>query len=258
MGIEEQLMRVGLTEYESKVMVSIVKYGETSAKEISLSSGVPYSRIYNTINDLLLKEWIKKKDGRPSLFSAGDLNERINEIINDNRILAEKIKVNLENLSENNRYELLPTINVERTWKNFFKKIEELSNTSKQLTCVFGFYNPKAFDRINLIFKNKYYTKNLFVKSDIIDNNFINELKTIVPSFHIRILPFTPRVLLFLFDGKNILIVLPLSENYKSDDEEIKFLEIRNFEIGKLLEKMIEIAMVESLPFDSLNSKIKG
>lgn len=250
MEIEEQLMRVGLTEYESKVMVSIVKYGEASAKEISLSSGVPYSRVYDTINDLLKKDWIKKKDGRPSLFCVGDINDRINEYINDNKLLAEKIKVNLESLSENSRYELLPTINVERTWKNFFKKIDELSNVSKQLTCVFGFYNPKAFDKINLIFKNKYYTKNLFVKSDILDNNFINELKSMSSSFHIRILPFTPRVLLFLFDGKNILIVLPLSDNYKSDDEEIKFLEIRNFEIGKLLEKMIEIALVESLPFE--------
>jgi len=250
MEIEEQLMRVGLTEYESKVMVSIVKYGEASAKEISLSSGVPYSRIYDTINDLLIKEWIKKKEGRPSLFSAGDLNERMNEYIKDNRLLTEKIKFNLESLSEDNRYELLPTINVERTWKNFFKKIDELSNASKQLTCVFGFYNQKAFDKINLIFKNKYYTKNLFVKSDILDNNFINELKSMSPSFHIRILPFTPRVLLFLFDGKNILIVLPLSENNKSDYEEIKFLEIRNFEIGKILEKMIEIALVESLPFE--------
>ena len=258
MKIEEELMKVGLTEYESKVMVSVVKYGEASAKEISLSSGVPYSRVYDTINDLLIKEWIKKKDGRPSLFSAGDLNERINEYINDNRLLAEKIKVNLESLSENNRYELLPAINVERSWKSFFKKIEELSNASKQLTCVFGFYNKKSFDKLNLIFKDKYYTKNLFVKSDIIDNDFINELRSMTSSFHIRILPFTPRVLLFLFDGKNILIVLPLSENYKSDDDEIKFLEIRNFEIGKLLEKMIEIALVESLPFDSINSKIKG
>lgn len=251
MEIEEQLMRVGLTEYESKVLISIVKYGEASAKEISLSSGVPYSRVYDTINDLLKKDWIKKKDGRPSLFCVGDINDRINEYINDNRLLAEKIKFNLESMSENNRYELLPTINVERTWKNFFKKIDELSNASKQLTCVFGFYNPKAFDKINLIFKNKYYTKNLFVKSDILDNNFIDELKSMSSSFHIRILPFTPRVLLFLFDGKNIIIVLPLSESFNSDeDEEIKFLEIRNFEIGKILEKMIEIALVESLPFE--------
>lgn len=250
MPIEEQLMRVGLTEYESKVLISIIKHGEASAKEISLSSGVPYSRIYDTINDLLKKDWIKKKEGRPSLFCAGDINDRINEYINDNRLVAEKIKVNLESLSENSRYELLPTINVERTWKNFFKKIEELSNTSKQLTCVFGFYNPNAFDKINLIFKNKYYPKNFFVKSDILNNKFIKELKNMPPSFRIRILPFTPRVLLFLFDGKNIIIVLPLSDNFDSDEEDIKFLEIRNFEIGKILEKMIEIALIESLPFE--------
>jgi len=258
MEIEEQLMKVGLTEYESKVMVSIARYGEASAKEISLSSGVPYSRIYDTINGLLIKEWITKKEGRPSLFSVGNLNERIDEYINTNRLLAEKIKFNLESLLEDNRYELLPTINVERKWKNFFKKIEELSNTSKQLTCVYGFYNQKAFDKINLIFKNKYYAKNLFVKSDILDNNFLNELKRMSQSFHIRMLPFTPKVLLFLFDGKNIIIALPLSETFNTDEEEIKFLEIRNFEIGKILEKMIEIALVESLPFESFKESNKG
>ena len=51
MEIEEQLMRVGLTEYESKVLLSIIKNSESSAKDISIDSGVPYSRIYDTIND---------------------------------------------------------------------------------------------------------------------------------------------------------------------------------------------------------------
>jgi len=250
MEIEEQLMRLGLTEYESKVIVSTIKYGETSAKEISLNSGVPYSRIYDTINDLVKKDWIKKKEGRPSLFCAGDIDQKINDYLNENKIMAEKIKLNLENLSEKSRYELLPTINVERTWRNLFRKIEELSNTSNQLTCVFGFYHKDAFEKINMIFMNKFYQKNLFVKSDILNYDFKKYLWEISQIFHIRILPFTPKVLLFLFDGKDIIIVLPLSENYNSDEEEIKFLEIRNFEIGKILEKMIEIALLESLPLE--------
>lgn len=255
MELEEQLMKMGLTEYESKVMISIVKSGESPAKEISLSSGVPYSRIYDTINDLLKKGWIKKKEGRPSLFCAGDIDNRINEYINENKIMAEKIKLNLESLSERNRYELLPTINVERSWKNFYKKIEELSNTSKQLTCVIGFHNKNAFEKINAIFVNKFYQKNLFVKSDILNNKFISDLEKISKTFNIRILPFTPKVLLFLFDGKNIIIVLPPLDANNYEDE-IKFLEIRNFEIGKILEKMIEIALLESLPFESIKDSI--
>ncbi len=56
---------------------------------------------------------------------------------------------------------------------------------------------------------------------------------------------------MFLFDGKDIIIVHPpLFESYNSEKEEIKFLEIRNFEIGKILEKMVEIATVESLPLE--------
>ncbi|NYT03436.1 MAG: hypothetical protein GKC00_01870 [Candidatus Methanofastidiosa archaeon] len=251
MEIEEQLMRVGLTEYESKVLLSIIKNSESSAKEISIDSGVPYSRIYDTINDLLKKEWIKKKEGRPSLFILGDINERIDEYINENRKIAERIKVNLENISEENRYELLPTINVERNWKYFYKKLEDLSSQAKQLTCVFGFYNPIAFEEINSILKNKYFTKNLFVKSEILNKDLIKYLKNISPLFNVRILPFTPKVLLFLFDGKDILIVLPpLKENINSDKDEIKFLEIRNFEIGKILEKMTDIALLESLPLE--------
>lgn len=253
MEIEEQLMIVGLTEYESKVLLSIIKNSESSAKDISIDSGVPYSRIYDTINGLLKKDWIKKKEGRPSLFILGDINERIEEYLNENKKIAETIKLNLENLSNKNRYELLPTINVERNWKNFYKKFEELSNESKELTCVFGFFNSIAFEKINSILKNKYFPKNLFVKSEILNKELIKELRTIPPLFNIRVLPFTPKVLLFLFNSKDILIVLPpLSENIDSEEGEIKFLEIRNFEIGKILDRMIQIALVESLPLEDI------
>ena len=134
-------------------------------------------------------------------------------------------------------------------------KIEEFSNTSKQLTCVIGFHNKNAFEKINAIFVNKFYQKNLFVKSDILNNKFIRDLEKISKTFNIRILPFTPKVLLFLFDGKNIIIVLPPLDANNYEDE-IKFLEIRNFEIGKILEKMIEIALLESLPFESIKDSI--
>ncbi len=253
MEIEKQLMRVGLTEYEAKVLISIAKNNEISAKEISINSGVPYSRIYDTINSLLKKQWINKRAGRPSLFLLGDIDGRIEEYIDESRQITERIKFNLENLSEKEIYELSPTINVERNWKNFYKKIEKLSNTSKQLTCVFGFYNQIAFEKINLILKNKYGPKNLFVKSELLNNELAKELKKMSSLFNIRVLPFTPKVLLFLFDGKDIIIVLPPSmKNTASEEGEIKILEIRNFEIGKILEKMIELALSESLPLNNI------
>ena len=253
MEIEKQLMRVGLTEYEAKVLISIAKNNEISAKEISINSGVPYSRIYDTINSLLKKQWINKRAGRPSLFFLGDIDGRIEEYIDESRQITERIKFNLENLSEKEIYELSPTINVERNWKNFYKKIEKLSNTSKQLTCVFGFYNQIVFEKINLILKNKYGPKNLFLKSELLNNELAKELKKMSSLFNIRVLPFTPKVLLFLFDGKDIIIVLPPSmKNTASEEGEIKILEIRNFEIGKILEKMIEIALSESLPLNNI------
>ncbi|KYC55399.1 MAG: Sugar-specific transcriptional regulator TrmB [Candidatus Methanofastidiosum methylothiophilum] len=253
MEIEKQLMRVGLTEYEAKVLISIAKNNEISAKEISINSGVPYSRIYDTINSLLKKQWINKRAGRPSLFLLGDIDGRIEEYIDESRQITERIKFNLENLSEKEIYELSPTINVERNWKNFYKKIEKLSNTSKQLTCVFGFYNQIVFEKINLILKNKYGPKNLFLKSELLNNELAKELKKMSSLFNIRVLPFTPKVLLFLFDGKDIIIVLPPSmKNTASEEGEIKILEIRNFEIGKILEKMIEIALSESLPLNNI------
>ena len=163
---------------------------------------MPYSRIYDTINSLLKKQWIKKKTGRPSLFSLGDIDSRIEEYIDESVQITEKIKFNLENLLEKDRYELSPTINVERNWKNFYKKIEKLSNTSNQLTCVYGFYNQIAFEKINLILKNKYGPKNLFIKSELLNNELAKELKKMSFIFNIRILPFTPKVLLFLLMTK--------------------------------------------------------
>ncbi len=60
----------GLTEYEVQAYVALVDGGIQSASEISASSKVPYSRIYDVLGRLEEKGFIQVQRGRPTKYAA--------------------------------------------------------------------------------------------------------------------------------------------------------------------------------------------
>lgn len=51
----EELLQLGLTKNEAKSYESLLKFGKISAGEVSKTSGVPYSRIYDVLGSLINK-----------------------------------------------------------------------------------------------------------------------------------------------------------------------------------------------------------
>ncbi len=64
------LRELGLTEYEMNSYLALIDGGQTSASEISSKSGVPYSRIYDTLGNLERRGFIIVSKGRPTLYQA--------------------------------------------------------------------------------------------------------------------------------------------------------------------------------------------
>jgi len=62
------LQELGLTEYETRAYLSLLERGAMAATEVSEYSNVPYSKIYETLNSLEKKNWIKSEKGRPSQY----------------------------------------------------------------------------------------------------------------------------------------------------------------------------------------------
>lgn len=56
--IVETIKRLGITEYEAKVYLALIKNGRSTAGELTLLSGVPHSRIYGVLQTLEAKKWV--------------------------------------------------------------------------------------------------------------------------------------------------------------------------------------------------------
>jgi len=87
MDIIENLQKVGLTEYESKVYLNLLQSNFNSATLLAKKSEVPRTKIYAVLESLRSKGWIKVYSGSPLLFKAVNPAE-----------IFEKYKKNYENL----------------------------------------------------------------------------------------------------------------------------------------------------------------
>lgn len=72
--IDENLHRVlkdhGLTEYEIKTFLKLIFDGPATPYEISESVGIPYARVYGTLEGLEKRKWIRARPGRPVVYEA--------------------------------------------------------------------------------------------------------------------------------------------------------------------------------------------
>ena len=62
------LREVGLREYETRAYLTLLERGVMTASEISEHGGVPYSKVYETLNSLERKGWTEVERGRPSRY----------------------------------------------------------------------------------------------------------------------------------------------------------------------------------------------
>lgn len=61
----EMLREMGLNAYEVDAYVALLETGQMTAMEISREAKVPYSKIYEVLNSLKEKGWVKSSESRP-------------------------------------------------------------------------------------------------------------------------------------------------------------------------------------------------
>jgi sugar-specific transcriptional regulator TrmB len=67
-GTRQVLREIGLGTYEIDVYIAFLEGGQTTAMEISKKANVPYSKIYEVLNSLKDKGWIKSVESRPTKY----------------------------------------------------------------------------------------------------------------------------------------------------------------------------------------------
>jgi len=66
----EKLKRAGLTEYEAKAYLALLTYGVQTGREVAANSGVPPTRVFDTLKSLVDKGLASLIREKPMLFKA--------------------------------------------------------------------------------------------------------------------------------------------------------------------------------------------
>jgi sugar-specific transcriptional regulator TrmB len=69
-GVVEKLLQLGLTEYEAKTYTALLDTHLNTATQASNKAGVPRTRIYQVLESLQRKGWVRTYSGVPLLFKA--------------------------------------------------------------------------------------------------------------------------------------------------------------------------------------------
>lgn len=93
-SIINSLRKLGLTTYQSKAYLTMVREGGLTAKEISEKAGIPYAKIHSTLLSLKYKGWIIVDEGRPKKYRAKPPREVIEELMK-NEIEELKAEANM-------------------------------------------------------------------------------------------------------------------------------------------------------------------
>ena len=77
----EKLKELGLTEYESKSYLSLIENGVETGNEVAKTSGVPQTRVFSSLHNLVEMGLVTKIKQRPMLFKPVDPKIGIKKLI---------------------------------------------------------------------------------------------------------------------------------------------------------------------------------
>ncbi len=114
----DELVNIGLSTYEAKAYLALIKNPDISAYEISKDSGVPQSKVYETIKKMAKKGIVITKGKNPVKYIALPIEE-----------FLERYKVNIDNSIDyikKNITALNEEVDVEYMWH--FKDLNQINN----------------------------------------------------------------------------------------------------------------------------------
>ncbi|MBN2335495.1 TrmB family transcriptional regulator [Candidatus Bathyarchaeota archaeon] len=102
---------IGLSEYESKVYLSLINLGTAGARKLSLNCDVPRTKVYGTLKKLIDYGLVVEIPGSPKQFAPSHPGESFNTILNITKEKAvdfDAIVKQLENIHEKHKEDTGP------------------------------------------------------------------------------------------------------------------------------------------------------
>ena len=96
-SVVDKLLQLGLTEYEAKTYTALLNTHLNTATQASQKSGVPRTRIYQVLESLQRKGWVRVYSGVPLLFKAVEPKIVFEKVKGDYAELLESVETTLTN-----------------------------------------------------------------------------------------------------------------------------------------------------------------
>jgi sugar-specific transcriptional regulator TrmB len=90
------LKQFGLTDYEIRAYLTLVRFKSATADQISQSGGIPLPRVYDTLVELQRKGFVLISNERPKRFKAVSVDKALSGLIGNRRKEREKEFLKLE------------------------------------------------------------------------------------------------------------------------------------------------------------------
>jgi len=126
--IISQLLQLGFSTYEAKAYIALMQNPEITAYEVSKQSGVPQSKIYETMKKIVDKGLAIAEGNKPVIYIALPIDEFLERYKNDMTKSIDYLKDSFKNLKLNPELEYIWHFNNE---DQLMSKIKTLINESQ-------------------------------------------------------------------------------------------------------------------------------
>jgi sugar-specific transcriptional regulator TrmB len=147
LGNEEDLKKIGLTKYEAKAYLFIIKHQIANAKAICRDEDIPYGKIYETLGSLINLGFIEVQNTRPKQYRAIKAAIAFETFISERKKKVETELVDMkemlqrlgENLSQKNKVTNEDTIFLKIAFgKDIIRMlVESFDNADKDINMFF-------------------------------------------------------------------------------------------------------------------------
>lgn len=249
---------LGLTPYESRAYISLLKLGPMSPSKLAEKADIPRPRTYDVLRSLLEKGLLMEQSGKPSIYAAIDPSQGLKNLLvaiemETLRQLEEKRKAT-ETLTKllSQTYEKSKKLKLERSKVWFTKRdnafiaiySEAIRNCEKELLVASRGLHPPEKEILKAVEHAVKKGISVRVVRQITDLWTLEELKkyeTVVKAgSQVRYLDIKNILLRFMvFDEKDVILVFP-SEFKSATSQTIEALWLRIPPLAKILREHFE------------------
>lgn len=101
----ERFKQLGLTDYQSRVLYALLKKKSCKISDIASSSGVPNTRIYDVVNQLIEMKFVIKISEKPKAYRVRNVDQVLDTLLEEKNNEITKIREDVNMMKEFFKFE---------------------------------------------------------------------------------------------------------------------------------------------------------